>query len=351
MIIIFYSQQVQYTTNNGKCGICGDSYNGERKNELPDGKYAKGLKITRTYQEASIFEAKVQLTANHRGYFTFKICPATTMDKEVTQECLDNHVLRVQNSSDDFKYIVPNGKSEVFSAFLQLPKGLHCERCVIQWTYTAGNNWGQCEDGRSRVGCGPQETFRACADVKLLKHEIKNDSDVTTFNSENEIIYETTTSSFKSWSTQEPFTSKITSSTPSTKSPLSETISTTSIISVSSNTSFTTTTAPKHYWQPKYTTRSWIHPFTISSTKASFIKPTEEIDNQIESSKRVKYIERPYSNRDSYVNKVNRINQERVCAGVSIWRTLPGIENWCLINCAAGFCPPSHCKCKSKYNI
>lgn len=40
-----------------------------------------------------------------------------------------------------------------------------CNAC--QWTYTAGNNWGLCEDGTNGQGCGPQETFRACADISV----------------------------------------------------------------------------------------------------------------------------------------------------------------------------------------
>lgn len=31
----------------------------------------------------------------------------------------------------------------------------------------AGNNWGMCEDGKGAVGCGPQEEFRACADIAI----------------------------------------------------------------------------------------------------------------------------------------------------------------------------------------
>lgn len=44
---------------------------------------------------------------------------------------------------------------------------LECSNCVIQWRYVAGNNWGMCEDGTGAVGCGPQEEFRACADITI----------------------------------------------------------------------------------------------------------------------------------------------------------------------------------------
>jgi hypothetical protein len=38
----------------------------------------------------------------------------------------------------------------------------------LQWKYIAGNNWGICENGTGVVGCGPQEEFRACADVEIV---------------------------------------------------------------------------------------------------------------------------------------------------------------------------------------
>ena len=37
---------------------------------------------------------------------------------------------------------------------------LSCSQCILQWTYTAGNNWGVCANGTGELGCGPQETFR-----------------------------------------------------------------------------------------------------------------------------------------------------------------------------------------------
>ena len=35
-----------------------------------------------------------------------------------------------------------------------------------------GNNWGKCDDGSGAVGCGPQETFRGCADVEIVSHPL-----------------------------------------------------------------------------------------------------------------------------------------------------------------------------------
>jgi len=56
----------------------------------------------------------------------------------------------------------------VFETRYLLPLGLTCTQCILQWRYIAGNNWGICENGTGAVGCGPQEEFRACADVEIV---------------------------------------------------------------------------------------------------------------------------------------------------------------------------------------
>lgn len=33
--------------------------------------------------------------------------------------------------------------------------------------FILGNNWGNCPNGTGAVGCGPQEEFRACADISI----------------------------------------------------------------------------------------------------------------------------------------------------------------------------------------
>ena len=50
---------------------------------------------------------------------------------------------------------------------MNLPYGLTCSQCVIQWTYYTGNTWGVCKNGTEGMGCGDQETFRNCADVQI----------------------------------------------------------------------------------------------------------------------------------------------------------------------------------------
>jgi hypothetical protein len=40
--------------------------------------------------------------------------------------------------------------------------------------YFSGNNWGACQDVGAKVGCGPQEEFRACADIRISTGKNKN---------------------------------------------------------------------------------------------------------------------------------------------------------------------------------
>ena len=48
-----------------------------------------------------------------------------------------------------------------------LPPRLRCPACTLQWRWVAGNNWADCGNGTAGLGCGPQEEFRACADIRI----------------------------------------------------------------------------------------------------------------------------------------------------------------------------------------
>lgn len=65
-----------------------------------------------------------------------------------------------------FRYYI-GSESKVYEMRYLLPPDLTCSHCVLQWRYLAANNWGRCDDGSEAVGCGPQEEFRACADIAI----------------------------------------------------------------------------------------------------------------------------------------------------------------------------------------
>ncbi|KAL8573639.1 hypothetical protein ACOMHN_007192 [Nucella lapillus] len=164
---------VQWERYEGKCGLCGDPWPGPRDNEA-GGKYATGI-ISRAYQPGQVIEVYVQLTANHKGYFEFRLCQHENPLTNITQACLDQHVL-VDDGTGLTRYTVPVGgyqSTQHLRIKLRLPRGLTCAACVLQWKYNAGNSWGVDPDTqRGCIGCGPQEQFYGCADVAVGHDEV-----------------------------------------------------------------------------------------------------------------------------------------------------------------------------------
>ncbi|XP_028138706.2 uncharacterized protein LOC114333082 isoform X1 [Diabrotica virgifera virgifera] len=177
----------QWVKNEGKCGVCGDPWDAKlpRAHEL-GGTYGKGV-IVRKYSPGSKITIRVEITANHWGYFEFAICPNY---KTPTQECLDQNILTLVRPQENVEHkgvrYFPKEGNKVYEMKYKLPKK-SCEHCVLQWRYIAGNNWGVCTNGTGAVGCGPQEEFRACADITIagkaeepLVPEIEEPSTTTT---------------------------------------------------------------------------------------------------------------------------------------------------------------------------
>jgi len=148
----------------GKCGICGDPYDGPWPHQAPGGMFANG-NIVATYEEGSWIDVNVEVTTNHLGYFMFRLCPNDDVKQDPEQDCFEEYVLPTGSGTD--RYPVTDWRLGYWNTQVQLPAGLTCTQCILQWTYTAGNDWGTCENGTSSLGCGPQETFRACADIAI----------------------------------------------------------------------------------------------------------------------------------------------------------------------------------------
>lgn len=165
------------TTYAGKCGHCGDEYGDStpRAHEL-GGTYGLGV-IMEGYTSGATIDVTVKLTANHQGYFFFQLC---NLDDEIeSDDCFDRHRLSIASGNET--YMLPSTSAGNYVVSLNLPADLTCDHCVLQWTYVCGNNWGSgittlagtgiCESGESggRLGCGKQEHFRTCSDIRITK--------------------------------------------------------------------------------------------------------------------------------------------------------------------------------------
>ncbi|XP_021357189.1 uncharacterized protein LOC110452820 isoform X2 [Mizuhopecten yessoensis] len=151
----------QWKINGGKCGVCGDPMNGPREHEA-GGKYATGT-IVRHYSEGQTITVNVQITASHKGYFEFRLCPHNNPSTRVSQACLDQHVLQ---QTDGSTRVYEAGHPTNYTIHLKLPVGVTCSQCLLQWKYNTGNSYG-CDGGHCCVGCGEQEQFYGCADVSV----------------------------------------------------------------------------------------------------------------------------------------------------------------------------------------
>ncbi|XP_076823083.1 uncharacterized protein LOC143469315 [Clavelina lepadiformis] len=158
-------KQVQ-NENDGKCGVCGDPYPAPVKENEAGGKYALGI-ITRIYNKGDFIDATVEITAEHKGYFEFRLCPWNNVEVPVTHECLNQHLLTYD--SGDTKWYLPEDSEAAKGMHylrLKLPNDVTCEQCVLQWRYRTGNSWGY-EDGKEGLGLGQQEEFYGCSDIAV----------------------------------------------------------------------------------------------------------------------------------------------------------------------------------------
>ncbi|XP_066941986.1 uncharacterized protein [Macrobrachium rosenbergii] len=167
---------VQHGRNGGRCGVCGDPWHvPEPRPHERGGRFGRGV-ITETYTEGQVIPVTIHMSANHRGYYEFRLCNNNNPNAKDSQRCLDKQLLELADGSGT-RYALEGGIRGRHTVHVQLPPKLSCSHCVMQWTWVAGNNWGYCPDGTGRNGCGPQETFVNCADVRILqKGQITNGS-------------------------------------------------------------------------------------------------------------------------------------------------------------------------------
>lgn len=64
----------QWERNGGRCGVCGDPWDEPRPRRNENGgRYGNGI-ISRHYRAGQAVNARVYISANHKGYFEFKLC-------------------------------------------------------------------------------------------------------------------------------------------------------------------------------------------------------------------------------------------------------------------------------------
>ncbi|CAF2795580.1 unnamed protein product [Rotaria sp. Silwood2] len=220
----------QWNVNDGKCSICGEPYDKKVKLFEKGGAMYKGT-IVKTYTQGEQIDVKVMLTANHKGYFEFRLCNLDASPlADANQECLDRHQLIIAGTnSTKFRDVNKYG-SEMITVHVQLPLDVACQHCVFQWKYTAGNSWGtDPTTGQSGAGLGREnETFMGCSDIAILSDGSPTDPP---------IVIVPTTSTIR-------------------------TTSTTTKISTTTSTVITST----HHWTRPSTTSQWSTSSTASST-------------------------------------------------------------------------------------
>jgi len=152
----------QPTNPGDDCGVCGDPFSSPapRDNEI-GGRWYRGI-IVANYTAGQVIDVEIELTAAHLGFMEWRLCSNTATEN---QACFNSNLLQLANGSGSM-LPVTNG-SGWYRTQVRLPSGLRCNHCIIQWNYRAGNSWGNCPNGSGQTGCGPQETFRGCADVRI----------------------------------------------------------------------------------------------------------------------------------------------------------------------------------------
>ena len=123
------------------------------------------LNIIFRYNSGQKIHVAADINANHKGFFKFHLCPLNHSKELEEEECFNKYPLKLVDGSE--KYQIPREGPGLFETHIVLPAGLKCEHCVLRWEYVAANNWGTCDDGSAVVGCGPQETFRTCSDIRI----------------------------------------------------------------------------------------------------------------------------------------------------------------------------------------
>lgn len=116
------------------------------------------------YTAGQEIEVTVEITAQHLGYFEFALCPLNGWRDIETEECFQKYPIFLTNGDSTYQPYTDVGEHKIR---LRLPSNVVCDHCSFRWHWRAGNNWGICRNGGGALGCGAQETFRTCSDIRI----------------------------------------------------------------------------------------------------------------------------------------------------------------------------------------
>ncbi|KAK3104862.1 hypothetical protein FSP39_011917 [Pinctada imbricata] len=158
----------QWIKFDGKCGLCGDPYQQKPRENEAGGKYATGT-LTRRYKMGDVITLQADLTANHKGFMEYHLCPLNQSHAPLSFECFKKFPIPIVDTVNG-KYQVGGRENGIITMYGKLPDGVLCSHCVIQWHYKAGNRWSCDENNICGKGRGPQEEFYGCADVEIVSN-------------------------------------------------------------------------------------------------------------------------------------------------------------------------------------
>jgi len=324
-----------------KCGVCGDAYKGPRPHEA-GGKYANGI-ITRTYKSRQVILVTVELTANHKGWFEFRMCPNNNPKKKITHECLNRHLMELADGSGT-RFRVTSNMRKVHIK-LRLPKNIDsCSQCVLQWQYHTGHNIGRDPvTGRSCLGCGMQEEFYGCSDVAITSSGVPTAKQTEPTVKATTRGRQTTTTKPTDASTRRPTTARAT--TPAPRATRPKTTFKPTVLTTLKSTVRTTlkpterpTLKPTERPTPKPTDRPTLKP-TVRQTFKPTVRPTPKPTER----PTPKPTERPTL---KPTVRTLRPSSHDYCRAIGVWANIKGFHKWCRNNCRAGHCPRTHCSCR-----
>lgn len=112
---------------------------------------------------------KIDFPAQHGGAWEVQLCDRIPE----TEDCFRPLVL----GNGQTKWPMNLGDAAgVIDTTAKLPSDILCTQCVIRMHWRGAQNWGDCDSsytcecdptGTGGMGCGEQQTFRACADVQI----------------------------------------------------------------------------------------------------------------------------------------------------------------------------------------